>query len=77
MICTISGKEPKYCDLSDPKHLRTMYTKRGCRCKASTRAQMDYFREKRGQYLCPWCAAEFTSHESGVCRSCRAKERIA
>lgn len=77
MICELTGRPPRYCDTSDARNLRTHYTSKGCRCKAATRAIMDYQRERKGQYLCPWCASEYTSHGSGVCRTCRAKEGIA
>lgn len=74
MICELTGRPPRYCDLTSKANLRTHYTSRGCRCEAARAAAVGYNRAKRGQHLCPWCASEYTSHESGVCRSCRAKE---
>ena len=66
MICTLSGKQPKYCvpDMG-------MYN-RGCRCDAARKAWNDYQREYRRQAMCPLCLS-YTSRPSGFCAGCEAR----
>lgn len=69
MICTVSGKAPKYC-----KPTLAMYN-RGCRCEEARRLHREYMRgylRARRKTVCPLCASE-TSRASGFCRECEGK----